>query len=156
MLNANVDPVGSGGDSSDAPKQAEDAFDIWRVELALRLGSRENQIEEVVVRFIEKLMQTCDILVTQGAFVPIEKSREHEVVLEQTSPRSPSQPPSVGTIVLMGSHYKSGIADRLARPWCITAAAGCLRPARLDRFGASRFQRRILHGSTEVAIRHCA
>jgi hypothetical protein len=86
---------------SGLPQPLEQRANRGRVELACRLDTRQDQVEQFIVGLIKQMMQAQHVLVSEIGLVPVQKTGQHEIIFEQTASRSPPKPPTPSRIVLM-------------------------------------------------------
>lgn len=86
---------------SDLPQPLEQRANRGLVELACRLGTRQDQVEQFIVGLIQQMMQAQHVLVSEIGLVPVQKPGQHEVIFEQAAPRPPPEPTTPSGVVLM-------------------------------------------------------
>jgi flagellar hook protein FlgE len=74
----------------DLPHARQQGVNVRQVNLAFGLGARQQQVHQRVVRQIEQAGQRVDVFIAQDGLVRIEKTRQDQVVFEQSPATAPA------------------------------------------------------------------
>ena len=80
-----------------APATAQQFYDFDQIRVA-GLAAPDNQIPKFFVTLVKQSSECLDLLLRQPRSVKLEKTLEHEIVLEQAAPAAPPQALEFGVI----------------------------------------------------------
>lgn len=104
---------------------------MGQIQLGAQFGTRHQEIHQFVIRQFHQARKRIDFFIAQARFLRIEKPRQDQVILQQTSPAAPAQTGTVGWIRLMAHfHYFTHfVRDAISVPHIRTMRKFPLRDA---------------------------
>ncbi len=64
---------------------------VRKIQALCRLVLTQQQVHQIIVRQLQQARERIDFIIRQSGFMGIQKAREDQIVLEQTTPAAPSQ-----------------------------------------------------------------